>query len=174
MGIFSKDFEMAMRLLICFQIAAISLAGIGCSDGWQAKTYPAAGRVTINGMAPEGARVHLHPVGKKVDQRNSSPWGIVQKDGKFTLSTYQKGDGAPLGEYKVTLRWPFEPNEPDLGDRLGFAFTTPEKSQWQVTITTGDNELPPIQLTGIKVQTSRPGSSPVMPGKSAKGGTSGR
>lgn len=160
---------MTTRRVMFLPILAVCLTGIGCGDGWRAKTYPAAGRLTINGVAPEGARVHLHSVGQKVDQRNSSPWGIVQKDGTYTLSTYEKGDGAPPGEYKVTLRWPFEPNAPDLGDRLGYAFATPEKSKWQVTIKEGDNQLPPIEVTGAKVQTSRPRSAPVMPGKPAKG-----
>lgn len=142
---------MATRHMVALPMLAIGLVGAGCGDGWKAKTCPAAGRMTINGVAPEGARVHLHPVGVKVDQRNSSPWGVVQKDGTFTLSTYEKGDGAPPGEYKVTLRWPFEPDKPDLGDRLGFAFVKPEKSRWQVTIKDGDNELPPIEITGATV-----------------------
>ncbi|VTR96215.1 Uncharacterized protein OS=Singulisphaera acidiphila (strain ATCC BAA-1392 / DSM 18658 / VKM B-2454 / MOB10) GN=Sinac_3146 PE=4 SV=1 [Gemmata massiliana] len=150
---------MTTRHAIALAVLATSLALAGCRDGWKAKTYPAAGRVTVNGVAPEGARVHLHPLGEKVDQRNSRPWAVVQKDGTFTLSTYEKGDGAPPGNYKVTLRWPFEPDKPDLGDRLGFAFTEAEASQWQVTIKDGDNQLAPIEVTGAAVAKERPGKS---------------
>lgn len=170
---------MTTRRIAALPILAICLTGVGCGDGWKAKTYPAAGRVTINGVAPEGARVHLHPLGEQVDSRNSSPWGVVQKDGTFTLSTYEKGDGAPPGEYKVTVRWPFEPDKPDLGDRLGYAFTKPEQSRWQVTIKEGDNQLPPIEVTGAVVAKQRggkaagPGGAPPVgppPGRTKAGG----
>lgn len=150
---------MTPRRMIAIPILAVCLTGAGCGESWKAKTYPAAGRVTVNGAAPEGARVHLHPISRQVDQRNSSPWGVVQKDGTFTLSTYETGDGAPPGDYKVTLRWPFEPDKPDLGDRLGYAFMKPETSRWQVTIKDGDNQLPPIEVTGAVVARERAGKA---------------
>ena len=35
-----------------------------------------------------------------------SPTGQVESDGSYTLTTYLKGDGAPAGEYAVTIYWP--------------------------------------------------------------------
>ncbi len=34
------------------------------------------------------------------------PHGRVGPDGRFTLTTYQPGDGAPTGKYNVTVVWP--------------------------------------------------------------------
>lgn len=153
----------------CTTIWLACLVCLGCGQDWHAETYPATGRVTINGQPAEGAVVTLHPTGQKVDQRNSKPWGIVQEDGRVTLKTYEKGDGAPASQYNVTIKWPEDLSKPStaMTDRLGGRFSRPERSQWTVTIEEGENELEPIEITGAKVQKKRhssPGKAPPMPG----------
>jgi hypothetical protein len=124
----------------------------GCGgEDWHAETYPAHGRVTINGEPAAGAVVELHATGEKPDVRNSRPWAVVEDDGAYTLSTYEKGDGAPPGDYALTVRWPPDVSQPSLADRLGGAYATPAQSQWSVTISEGDNQLPPVEITGAKV-----------------------
>jgi hypothetical protein len=131
---------------------ALSLICLGCGgEDWQAATYPAAGQISINGQPPAGAVVELHSVGEKPDARNSRPWGIVQDDGTFTLSTYERGDGAPLGDYALTVRWPPDVSQPSLADRLGGAYTRAEGSPWRVTISEGSNELQKIEITNAKI-----------------------
>lgn len=154
-------------------------ACLGCGEDWKAETYPATGKVTINGEPPEGAVVTLYPADEKVDKRNSRPWGIVQEDGTFTLKTYENGDGAPAGEYDVTLKWPWDVSTPSgaMTDRLGGRFSRPEQSQWTVTIEEGENELEPIELSGVQVKNRRrtsPGQAPPMPGNTGTAGNSGR
>ena len=158
---------------LTFGIALLSCAAlIGCGEkDWHAETHPTRGRVIINGQPAAGAVVELHSTGeKKPDVRNSRPWGIVQQDGTFTLSTYESGDGAPPGEYAITVRWPPDVNQPSLEDRLGGAYTKPDQSKWRATITEGDNELPPVEITGARVQakgqagaSSPPPTGPPMP-----------
>ena len=134
--------------------ACLVLAG-GCGgEDWQAETFPASGRITVNGQPPAGAVVTLHPLTDKVDQRGSNPWGIVQEDGTFPLSTYAQGDGAPAGEYAVTVRWPQDVTDmaAALSDRLGGAYAQRDNSPWRVTITEGDNQLPPIEIEGARLQ----------------------
>ncbi len=130
---------------------ATTLACAGCGEDWQADTYPAQGSITINGEPPVGALIQLHSTGEAKDKRDSLPWGLVQEDGTYTLSTYEMGDGAPTGEYAVTIRWSPNVNTPSLADRLNNAYNNPDKSQWKVAITDDDNELPPIEITGAKV-----------------------
>ncbi|MBW3595795.1 MAG: hypothetical protein KY475_00810 [Planctomycetes bacterium] len=138
-----------------------ALACVGCGgEDWQAETYPAHGRITINGQPPVGAVVELHSTGEQPDVRNSRPWAIVQEDGAYTLSTYEKGDGAPAGDYAVVLRWPPDVTQPSLADRLGGAYAVPERSQWNVMIGEGENELPPIEITGAKVLSAEEAQSP--------------
>ena len=134
---------------------------VGCGrNEWQVATYPASGTITINGDAPEGAVVELHSVGEQPDVRNSRPWGIVQADGTYTLSTYEAGDGAPPGEYAVTLRWPPDITKPSFADRLGGRFLKAEGSQWRVTIAKDENELPLIELANIRVQAEQDAEAP--------------
>lgn len=125
---------------------------LGCGgDAWKAETQPVEGHVTINGRPPAGAIVHLYPVGEAVDPRNSRPWGMVEEDGSFTLSTYEQGDGAPVGEYIFTIIWPLDPSVPVPTDRLGYAYSTPEKSDYRVRVVAGETELEPIEMTGVAV-----------------------
>jgi len=150
--------------------AILVLQGCG-GEEWHADTYPAHGRITINGEAPEGAVIELHSSGgEQPDVRNSRPWGIVQADGTFTLSTYETGDGAPLGHYAVLIRWPPDVSQPSFADRLGGAYSTTQKSKWSVTIEAGENELAPIDITGAKVVSKEnarpPRKAPPGPGMS--------
>lgn len=145
-------------------IDLLALAGLliclGCGENWQAETHPTHGRITINGEAPNGAVVELYATGEAVDVRNSRPWAIVQEDGTYSLSTYERGDGAPAGQYAVTVRWPPDVSQPSLADRLGGAFVRPERSRWSVTVGEGENELPPIEITGAKISSREQANSP--------------
>lgn len=131
---------------------------VGCGgEEWHAKAYPASGHITINAAPPEGAVVTLHPIGEQIDKRGSNPWGIVQSDGSFRLSTYESGDGAPAGDYAVNIRWPLDVTDMSaaMTDRLGGAYLTADRSQWRVTIREEENELPPIVLAGVDVQSEQ-------------------
>lgn len=128
------------------------LTCLGCGENWQAETHPAGGQLRVNGEPAAGAVVELHSKSEAVDVRNSRPWAIVQADGSYTLSTYESGDGAPIGQYVVVVRWPPDVSQPSLADRLGGAYARPEKSLWTVTVGEGENELPPIEIEKAKVR----------------------
>jgi len=125
---------------------------LGCGgEDWQAETWPARGSITINGEPPVGAYVQLHPTGEATDVRDSRPWALVKEDGTFTLTTYEAGDGAPAGEYAVTVRWSPDVNSPSMADRLNNAYSNPDQSEWKVSIVEGENVLPPIVIEGATV-----------------------
>lgn len=151
------------QVALPFSLAiAVFTAAAGCGrDDWQAKTYPASGRITVNGQSPEGAVVTLHPVGEAVDQRGSNPWGIVGADGTFSLSTYERDDGAPAGQYAVTVRWPADVTDmaAAMVDRLGGAYASKDRSQFQVTVEQQETELPPIEILGARVKSERDAQS---------------
>lgn len=144
----------------CLALAfCVLFAGCG-GDDWEVATYPAQGRILINGEPPAGAVLELHAVGDEPDVRNSRPWAIVQDNGSFTLTTYESGDGAPAGEYAVTVRWPPDVAQPSLADRLGGAYATVERSPSKVTISRGENLIPPIEIEKAKVQSKEAMSAP--------------
>ena len=131
-------------------LVAILLFSLGCArNDWHAQLVPAAGSIRINGEVPVYLVVKLHPVDGQVDSRESCPWGIVDDAGRYILSTYKRGDGAPPGEYRVTLVWPVEPGA--LVDRLKDAYQTPDKAVTTVLVTPDSSEIPMIQLDNIDI-----------------------
>ena len=76
-------------------------------------TFPVEGTVLIRGKPAEGVQVFLHP--RDVSQRGK-PRGVTDADGRFRLRTYHDGDGAPAGDYTVTVYWP-APYNPDVPSR---------------------------------------------------------
>jgi hypothetical protein len=68
----------------------------GCSDG-RPKRVPVAGQVFIDGKPLTVGSVRFTPP----SGRPAS--GMIDKDGRFSLSTFEPGDGCPLGEHRVSI-----------------------------------------------------------------------
>lgn len=97
--------------LMMFGILPAIMLGCGGPDEFRHSVYPAGGVVTKAGTPVANATVIFHPVDPKTIQLPTGRKGIeiakptttTDKDGKFDLSTYLAKDGAPAGEYKVTI-----------------------------------------------------------------------
>lgn len=149
-------------LLFCVAMGS----GCGGGDTKGPVLYPTKGSVTVNGKPAFEAVVTLHPVDKSL---NLYPSGEVHEDGDFTLTTRKAGDGAPAGDYKVSINWLVEsevkpvanlPSGPitTMGggersetkaapvDRLGGKFSDPETSGLKCTISKGGNTIGPFDL----------------------------
>lgn len=123
----------------------VSLAGCG-NQG--APTYPASGSVRINGEIPEGAQIVFHPQNQvDFDSQGARPTGKVKADGSYELTTYEIGDGAPEGVYRVTIYWAENPDafEPSP-DRFGGKLLSPENSPIERVIQRKSNEIDPIEF----------------------------
>lgn len=125
----------------------------GCRGGEQRpEVYPVEGRLTVSGQPAEGALLSLHPVGgENFDQRGSRPWATVEADGSFAVSTYGEGDGAPAGEYAVSVVWLENPNSASPADKLDGRFANPQQSQWRVHVQEGENVLEPYSIEGVRL-----------------------
>jgi hypothetical protein len=129
----------------------IALLLSSCSSG-RKPVYPTRGQVLAKNQEPAvGAFVIFHPVNAP-DTDPNKPRAYVEEDGSFRLTTYQQGDGAPEGEYVVTIDWrppsasPFGPNKRGA-DRLAGRYSKVENSKFRFKIEKKSvNELPPIQL----------------------------
>jgi len=86
------------RWLLCVSIGCAALAGCGRAQRWPALTEPATAVVRLDGKPLEGALVMLGPVGKGYASQ-----GTTAADGKATLTTFRRGDGAVAGLYKVIV-----------------------------------------------------------------------
>jgi len=73
----------------------------------------------------------------------------VQADGSFKLSTYGTEDGAPAGEYLVTVVWPggvLPDGREEPEDKLLGRYSTAARPAAKVTVREGTNDLDPIRL----------------------------
>lgn len=74
------------------------LAGCGGPPRASNATVPVSGTVTQNGQAVEGASVTF----ERVDGTRGAV-GRTDSSGRYSLTTFQAGDGAEPGEYRVTV-----------------------------------------------------------------------
>lgn len=85
----------------------ISLPLLGCAgkDPNRKLTVPVRGQVFVDGEPAAMLQVECHPVDGIDTQQPTITHAVNDSEGKFELSTYEAGDGAPLGQYKLTFRW---------------------------------------------------------------------
>lgn len=140
------------RFLSLILVIAIQSLAAGCSNGklTPPKTVPVSGSVTQNGKPLAGVRVKFHPQ-FKMGKHEFIPYGETGTDGKYVLNTGVVGNGAPKGDYLVTLEMPYIDVDPKDGleaevDRLKGAYSDPAKSEWTITLKEGANILEPFQI----------------------------
>ncbi|NDH10061.1 MAG: carboxypeptidase regulatory-like domain-containing protein, partial [Gammaproteobacteria bacterium] len=75
----------------------------GCQGNESTPTLPYEGEVKINGKPISGATVVFHS--KKTGDQEVSPSGTTDATGKFRLTSNKEFDGAPAGDYAVTITW---------------------------------------------------------------------
>jgi hypothetical protein len=85
-----------MRLAVVLCALTVFLSGCG-SDGFD-PPVPVSGKVTLSGKAVDGATVTFL---SKAGLRSAS--GNTDKDGNFKLTCVNTDDGAPPGDYVVTI-----------------------------------------------------------------------
>jgi hypothetical protein len=83
-----------------FWVLATALALVGSGCGSKDGLVKVEGVVTLDGKPLEGAMVTFYPEGS-----GHFANGMTDKSGAFTLTSYQPGDGATPGDYKVTVVW---------------------------------------------------------------------
>jgi hypothetical protein len=125
--------------------AVLVLAMTGCG-GSRKPVVSVRGQVMFRGKPANGALVVFNPVGQ-TDPKAVRPQGLVGSDGTFEVGTYGEKDGAPTGEYAVTVVWLIEnPRTKKEWSPLPTRYMAPDQSGLRVTIHDGPNELQPFQL----------------------------
>jgi hypothetical protein len=74
----------------------LALAAAGCGDG-RPERVPVSGIVLIDGKPATTGHIQFVPRG--------NPWarGTIGPDGRFTLTTFEEGDGCVLGDHRVAV-----------------------------------------------------------------------
>jgi hypothetical protein len=140
-----------MGKFVTVLVAAAAALLLGCGDG-RLKVVPAKGKLQLQGkdgkLTPiAGARIMFHPV-KKADNFPAFPVATTAEDGSFELGTSGKADGAPEGEYVVTIDWrkKIKPKYDIMGkgevatgpDLLRGAYADSTTSKLRATVTAGE------------------------------------
>jgi hypothetical protein len=141
-----------LRLLVPAAVLTSALATIGCGSSAPA-VYAVRGRVVdAAGKPAAGALIVFHPVNgaAATDKVAPKPVATVAEDGTFSLTTYVQNDGAPAGDYAVTITWirpkktPLDREGPDL---LEGRYADAQKSQIRFVVEKkAQNEVPEIRL----------------------------
>jgi hypothetical protein len=145
-GVLKKRFT----ILALLPLLAV-LAGCGSSqDPNQLPVYPVKGQLAFRGKPAAGAFVVLHPKAA-TNIKVVPPRGQVREDGTFSLTTYSANDGAPAGEYKVTveLHGIVKQANGDFSrgpNLVPKQYSNPKTSPLTVQIAEGENALSPILL----------------------------
>jgi hypothetical protein len=124
-----------MKTFICGILFSVLAVGCAPGDG-KPRVYPVTGKVTVKGKPASGARVVFYP---------------TAPDALEKLQSFVPEDGAPEGDYKVTIVWPEPPPANAMGifdqkDRLAGRYSNPEKSGLTAHVESGGGEIPPFDL----------------------------
>ncbi|MHB8970724.1 MAG: hypothetical protein ACYC3X_07585 [Pirellulaceae bacterium] len=133
-------------------LAALTvLVTMGCHKAAadRVPVVPVAGAVVLDGKPTPGTLVVFHPA-QGAQSPTPPAQGTVRDDGTFELTTYTANDGAPPGEYKVTIEWHQMIN--DNGDVkvgpnvLPDRYSKPKSTDLIVRVAEGPNRLAPLQV----------------------------
>jgi hypothetical protein len=130
-------------------LAALTLAAaVGCGEG-RIATYPTRGQVLVGGKPAAGAFVVFHPA-SNASPKAGRPSATAADDGTFELTTFEAKDGAPAGEYAVTVQWS-KPKTTPLSlpgpDQLKGRYGDPAKSGLKASVAARpQNDLEPFRL----------------------------
>jgi hypothetical protein len=139
-----------VQLIGFAMFAALILPVFGCSRGStdRVAVHPVQGAIQFRGQPMEGAFVSLHP--KSATDGVPTPRATVAKDGTFTVTTYNGNDGAPEGDYVVTVQWyrPVRVGNDLVGgpNVLPAKYASVQTSDVKIRIASGENQLQTIQL----------------------------
>jgi hypothetical protein len=124
------------------------IAGCAGGTGDRVQSYPVSGNVYVNGQPAAGAKVECYCLDNPA-LLPLRPHAITKADGSFQLTTYKTGDGAPVGSYALTVKWPLPPkpgSSAEGPDRLKGRYADPKRPARRIGVRAGDNDLETIDL----------------------------
>jgi hypothetical protein len=146
---------MRVSVHFCGSCLAGLLLGItGCGGSPPTPVHPVRGQVLFEGQPVPSALVVLHPVNPSAKDV-PPPRAKVESDGSFTVGTFQSQDGAPAGDYIVTVSWWQSSAKGNGGrqddtppsNRLPPRYSQVSTSDLRAHVDAGNNQLPVIRLT---------------------------
>lgn len=159
---------MPIREAVRFSVLLVCL--VGCGTGVKAPSEPAGyrdkigaavqltGTISLDGNASQKVIVLAMneqnlPIYKQQKEIGGLASGAaVKQDGKFSFTTFENGDGLPVGKYIVLFRMPpkDERGTDSKAEAFNRKYSNPDTSKYKVTLETGK----PIDLGKIDLTSS--------------------
>jgi len=92
--------------------------------------------VFVDGAPAEGLQIECYPRANAKFRRVLA--GHTDAEGQFSISTYEKGDGVPAGEYTLAFKWEKAAGFAKARDRLKGRYANPKRSKFKITIKEGE------------------------------------
>lgn len=130
------------------------LALVSCGGGGFPRTYPVKGKILVNGQPANECQIYLTRTATDSTPVPVRPQAVTNNNGEFQLTTFNTGDGAPEGEYVVTIEWRTRTGmmkqDFEGPDQLAGAYAKAEKTRtlkgFVIQVGKDALELPPFQL----------------------------
>jgi hypothetical protein len=138
------------QCLICLGLL-VSLLGCGPKGPARKSTVKVTGVVLVEGAPPSSSiQIQCHNVAGIEQQMPTLSQAMTNHGGVFELSTYETGDGAPPGDYIITMKWQtFNTMSMTYSgeDRLNGRYSDPATSTFKFTVKDQPLDLGELQLT---------------------------
>lgn len=117
---------------------------------------PVKGQVLFKGKPIQDASIRLHPAGQSTAGRAPARVAAVSDaEGRFEVFTFRpegKGQGAPIGGYRMTVSWvgptaglPQEKLD-SLKELIPAKYINPRTSPIEIQIAAGQGEIPAVSI----------------------------
>jgi hypothetical protein len=110
--------------LVMVLTATAAVGGCGKKDPNLPDLVPVTGTVKLDGQPLSEAVVFFSPVG---ETRGTQAFGKTDSRGRYSLSSRHMGEGAPVGEYRVTIGKAVAPDGSTAGGKNFDPMTTPTR-----------------------------------------------
>lgn len=134
----------------CLLLSSLAIMGCGGDNAYE--LHVAKGRVLYKGKPAGGAELTLFGTDDLLKRPEAPlPQAVADEDGYFNVHCGELGEGAPAGNYVVTVVWrQSESADPEVQDasrdRLRGKYADAARSPLRIEISVGANELPDIEL----------------------------
>ncbi|HET6425582.1 MAG TPA: hypothetical protein VFG20_17970 [Planctomycetaceae bacterium] len=142
-----------MRLALCLGLVFSCGWILGCAKEGppRKRTFKVTGVLTVDGQPPNSPlQIQCHDLAGLDKEMPTLPQAVSQPDGKFEISTYEKGDGIPIGEYVLTVAWhQFNAISMSYGgpDKLNKRYSDAKESTIKFSVIDKPVDLGEIKLT---------------------------
>ena len=128
----------------------LALVAAGCSHSSGPVCHPVRGQVLYDNRPLAEALVVFHPL-ESAAANHPRPLAHTDQNGRFELTTIQRRDGAPAGEYAICVeqrqvRLVGEETVRDGRNLLPARFAIPATSPLRHTVVGGVNAVPPLRI----------------------------